>query len=84
MESEMREQSIQRDRRKTEEILALEAKRGDREARNILYVSLHDVIASRTRPAKRLLARLLQASGPIEDEDIDQQAFVIFCDLLDE
>jgi RNA polymerase sigma factor (sigma-70 family) len=50
----------------------------------VLYLRLHDTIGDRIRPAKRLASRLRGAGSPLEAEDIDQQAFVIFCELVDE
>lgn len=68
--------------------LAMAAKNGDREARNALYMRQRELIAKRIYPAKRLLGRLVQAQGgaggPLEAEDIDQEAFLIFCRLVEE
>jgi RNA polymerase sigma factor (sigma-70 family) len=82
---ETREQSIERSREMTDEVLSLEAKGGDREARNILYLRLRGLIAKRVYPAKRLLGRAsFGQNGPLDADDIDQEAFVIFCVLLDD
>ncbi|MGA7731356.1 MAG: sigma-70 family RNA polymerase sigma factor [Chloroflexia bacterium] len=64
--------------------LAFAARNGDYAARNALYLRHRPLISRRIIPAKRL-ARLLQSRGaPITAEDVEQEAFVVFCRLLDE
>lgn len=64
--------------------LALAAQRGDIPARNALYLRHRDLIGRRIAPARRL-ARSLAASGaPIDAMDVEQEAFIRFCDLIDE
>lgn len=64
-----------------EEALARAAKTGDREARNALYLQLLPLIMSKGQFAARVLAR--DGGGALLAEDLEQQAFLIFCDLLD-
>ena len=66
------------------EQLALRAKQGDKAARDVLYLRLGSTIAETILPPKRLLSRHMRGRGPIEPRDLDQQAFVIFCELLDD
>jgi RNA polymerase sigma factor (sigma-70 family) len=64
--------------------LALAAHNGDIPARNALYLRHRDLINRRIAPARRL-ARSLAASGaPIDARDVEQEAFIRFCDLIDE
>jgi RNA polymerase sigma factor (sigma-70 family) len=64
--------------------LALAAHSGDIPARNALYLRHRALISRRIIPAKRL-ARNLGASGaPIDERDVEQEAFIRFCDLIDE
>src|SRR6476661_7578810 len=64
--------------------LALAAHNGDIPARNALYLRHRDLISRRIIPARRL-ARNLAASGALIDErDVEQEAFIRFCDLIDE
>jgi len=63
--------------------LALEAKSGDREARNTLFLKLQGRIAESIYSARHMLGNLGDLRGPIEEGDIDQQAFLIFCKVLD-
>ena len=68
----------------SDDALALEAHGGDRVARNTLYLRHTALISRRIIPARRL-ARCLAASGaPIDARDVEQEAFVIFCALIDE
>ncbi len=57
-----------------EEELALMAKSGDREARNALFLKQRGLISQRTFPARRLLATITKGGGPIDHQDIDQEA----------
>jgi RNA polymerase sigma factor (sigma-70 family) len=64
--------------------LALAAHNGDIPARNALYLRHRDLISRRIIPARRL-ARSLAASGaPIDERDVEQEAFIRFCELIDE
>ncbi|MEO8287381.1 MAG: sigma-70 family RNA polymerase sigma factor [Chloroflexota bacterium] len=63
--------------------LALAAKQGDREARNALFMRLRAKISRCTATSKHKLARLEQGPTYLEPEDLDQEAFIIFCDLID-
>jgi RNA polymerase sigma factor (sigma-70 family) len=65
------------------EVLAMKAKEGDREARNALYFKLEEVITDSTLSARQLLGSLGDTVGYLDEEDISQQAFEIFCRLLD-
>jgi RNA polymerase sigma factor (sigma-70 family) len=71
-----------------EERLARGAKEGCREARNDLFLRYRDLIQRLAAPSRRLLLRTVTyrrlANPAIELEDIDQQAFLVFCDVLDE
>jgi hypothetical protein len=71
-----------RDRRETQ-VLALEARRGDREARNSLYFEYEDMLKARCGRARWVAEQYLGGAGPIQGEDVDQQSFILFCDLLD-
>jgi RNA polymerase sigma factor (sigma-70 family) len=65
------------------EQLALAAKEGDKEARNNLYFQYERLIKVRCRRARRVADSFLGGSGPITGEDVDQQLFLLFCNLLD-
>jgi len=74
--------------RDEDEGMALVARTGDRAARNALFLR-HAVLVKRlTRPAKGMLARISARrwSGilAIEPQDVEQQAFLVFCRLLNE
>ncbi|MBF6613940.1 MAG: hypothetical protein IVW55_12500 [Chloroflexi bacterium] len=60
------------------EELALKAKAGERSARNALFLRLGARIRRWTSRARRLT----RLSGYLTTEDVDQQAFIIFCGLL--
>ncbi len=64
------------------EELARAAKAGDRAARNALFMRLQPDVRARSFEVKRRVGR--SDGGPIEPEDVDQQAFIIFCELLEE
>lgn len=68
-----------------DEVLAQAAKQGDREARNALFMRHQPLVRALAGPARRdLRAAILRGYiNPIlEYADIEQQAFLIFCDLL--
>ena len=68
----------------SDDALALAAHNGDIPARNALYLRHRDLISKRITPARQL-ARSLAASGaPIDARDVEQEAFIRFCDLVDE
>src|SRR6476661_4692252 len=79
----MREQSNMRYETMSVQELALEAKSGDREARNTLFLMLQGHVADSIYSARHLLGNLGNLRGPIEEADIDQQAFLLFCKVLD-
>jgi RNA polymerase sigma factor (sigma-70 family) len=71
-----------------EERLARTAKEGCREVRNELFMRKMELIKRLARPARRLMLRTVSyrrlANPAMELEDIDQQAFLVFCTVLDE
>lgn len=66
-----------------DEALARAAKGGDKEARNILFLRHMGRFQQLTITAKRIAASQAHRDGSIEACDVDQQLFIIFCDLLD-
>lgn len=66
------------------ERLALRAQAGDREARNALFESQMGLVGLLSRRAKGLVKSLERHDRSLQPQDIDQQAFVEFCKLLDE
>lgn len=62
--------------------LALAARNGSRQARNALYLSMRDLISKLTARVRSLADGLYLMGGPINGEDVEQQCFVIFCDLI--
>ncbi len=69
----------------TDEALARAALQGCKEARNTLFVRQSPLIKKLAGPARKLLRIAVwggRVNVPIEAEDIDQQAFVAFCDIL--
>jgi len=66
-----------------DEELAIAARRGDREARNALFLRYMLHFRQLAVPAKRVAARWSQRDRSIGSEDVDQQLFIIFCQLLD-
>ena len=68
----------------SDDMLALAAKQGGQEARNALYLRhLHSINPHMLAPANRLLSIISEIDSSIEREDVSQQAFLIFCHLLD-
>jgi RNA polymerase sigma factor (sigma-70 family) len=63
--------------------LAIAAKDGNREARNALFLRHVPHFQRLAIPAKRIVANWAHKDRSIDTEDVDQQLFVIFCDLLD-
>jgi RNA polymerase sigma factor (sigma-70 family) len=63
--------------------LALAAQAGDHEARNALYLRYRRLMSIRIAPAKRLASWLEATGAPVSAEDVEQEAFVIFCRLLE-
>lgn len=59
------------------------AKKGDRDARNTLYLRYYIRIGAMVGRAKRIVALASDTDRSIESEDVVQQTFLIFCDLLD-
>jgi RNA polymerase sigma factor (sigma-70 family) len=64
--------------------LAWAAKGGDREARNSLFLKYRARINRLALPAKRMAARIAPDDMSIEPEDVEQQAFLVFCELLEQ
>ena len=62
--------------------LALAAKSGDREARNALFSQHEGMMKRRAMTVRRMLGTLALEQTSLEAEDIEQQLFLIFCDLL--
>jgi DNA-directed RNA polymerase specialized sigma24 family protein len=66
--------------------LALRAHAGDRAARNDLYMLLLGSIRRMERRAQRYLRSVSwrhRGGAPLSPEDISQEAFVVFCDLVE-
>jgi RNA polymerase sigma factor (sigma-70 family) len=63
--------------------LARAAQAGDRVARDELYMCYRQAIRRATEPARRLAAQLDRTGSHVEPEDLEGEAFIIFCDLLD-
>src|SRR5687768_13225106 len=66
-----------------EESLAILARGGDREARNALYLHHFDLIKSKVGGARHMVADVSKVDQSIQANDIDQQTFLLFCNLLD-
>ncbi len=64
--------------------LAMAARSGDIPARNALYLRHRDLISRRIIPARRLALSLAASGAPIDARDVEQEAFIHFCDLLNE
>lgn len=64
--------------------LALDARNGDTSARNALYLRHRDLISRRIAPARRLARNLAASGAPIDPRDVEQEAFIRFCELIDE
>ncbi len=71
---------------KTNELeeLAWAARGGDREARNSLFLQYQARIKRLALPAKRMAARIALDDMSIEPEDVEQQAFLVLCELLEQ
>lgn len=69
----------------SDEQLATIAKGGDRAARNALYLRNQEAILRMTRWAKRYLreATWAYSDPPLTHEDIEQQTFLVYCELLE-
>ena len=81
----MREpETNERLKKSAEEKLAWAAKGGDREARNSLFLKYRARINRLALPAKRMAARIAPDDMSIEPEDVEQQAFLVFCELLEQ
>ncbi len=63
--------------------LAIAAKDGNKEARNALFLRHRLHFQKVAIPAKRIVAKWAHKDRSIDPEDVDQQLFIIFCDLLD-
>lgn len=63
---------------------AIAAKGGDREARNDLFLEHRAFIERLSRRAKRVAVGVPGGTSSIEPEDVEQQAFIEFCALLDD
>lgn len=66
-----------------DEELAVAAKEGNREARNVLFLRHEQRFQRLVAPVKRLVAKWSYGDKSIAPEDVDQQLFLIFCELLD-
>lgn len=68
-----------------DEELACAAKDGSREARNALYLR-HEITIRKLGSYARRILGIARASGRVsvivDNEDIEQQAFVVFCELV--
>lgn len=66
------------------ERLALRARAGEKEARNSLFMSQQGLVEILSRSAKGLVRSLQGRDRSLQPGDIDQQAFVEFCALVEE
>ena len=66
------------------ERLALRARAGDREARNTLFLSQQGLVEILSRRAKGLVRSLEGRDQSLQPGDIDQQAFLEFCALVED
>ena len=64
--------------------LASAAHSGDIPARNELYLRHRDLISRRIIPARRLARNLAALGAPIDERDVEQEAFIRFCELIEE
>jgi len=64
--------------------LARAAKQGNSEARNALFMRKRTVIGSLSWKSQQIAGKGSQGPGAITPEDVEQQAFLVFCDLLRE
>lgn len=67
----------------SDHMLTSAAKGGDREARNALYLRHFHCINAMVARAKRIVAIVWHTDSSMEAQDVVQQTFLIFCDLLD-
>ena len=65
-----------------DQMLVVAARKGDKEARNALFMRHRNVIAKLCRKGAHMARSLSKRDGSITGEDVEQQAFLIFCDLL--
>ncbi|MEA2575131.1 MAG: sigma factor [Chloroflexia bacterium] len=65
------------------ERMALRARAGDREARNVLFLSQQGLVQILSRRARSLVRSLEARDRSLQPGDIDQQAFVEFCALVE-
>ena len=79
----MDEDGNNRDDEERREKLALAAKGGDEEARNRLYFRYERLLRVKSRRARRIAEGFGRGTGPVLGEDVDQQGFILFCELLD-
>ncbi|HVF99551.1 MAG TPA: hypothetical protein VND68_06915, partial [Chloroflexia bacterium] len=66
------------------ERMALRARAGDEEARNALFLSQQGLVGVLSRQAKGLVRSLERRDQSLQSDDIDQQAFLEFCALVEE
>lgn len=66
------------------ERVALRARAGDEEARNALFLSQQGLVRVLSRRAKGLVRSLERRDQSLQPDDIDQQAFIEFCALVEE
>ncbi len=67
-----------------DEELARLAKSGDRQARNRLYFRHEARIRQLVAPARRYAALMAAGDASIGPEDVEQQAFIAFCELVEQ
>lgn len=66
------------------ESMAMRARAGDREARNTLFLSQRGLVQILSRRARGLVRSLEGRDQSLQPADIDQQAFVEFCALVED
>ncbi|HEY0069117.1 MAG TPA: sigma-70 family RNA polymerase sigma factor [Chloroflexia bacterium] len=66
------------------ERLALRARAGEKEARNALFLSQRGLVEVLSRRAKGLVRSFEGRDQSLQPADIDQQAFIEFCALVEE
>ena len=66
------------------ERMALRARAGDEEARNALFLSQQGLVGVLSRRAKGLVRSMERRDKSLQPDDIDQQAFIEFCALVEE
>lgn len=62
--------------------LARAAKEGNSDARNALFMRKKTLIGSLSWRSKQIAGKTDQGTSAITPDDVEQQAFIIFCDLL--